>query len=168
MPDNNTLRDAVRRSTYGHLSEDATQTDVQIARKITIRMGIADPSDTFRVLNYVRSARRAYEAGKAIQNQQDQKAPAIPTAVDPALQGEIANYRYRTIIEIVDPRTGSKYSTVVPIDSTVPLSPEQIRREAMAGWTTIRGTDRFYVDRSALPADAQPTVTIIGGGRKGE
>lgn len=166
VPDPNTLRDAVRRSTFGHLSEHPNLSDTEITRRIANRFGTHDPADTFRILNYVRGARRAYEEGERAERAPDPTAPFVPRATDPALQGEMAEYRYRTVVEIIDPRTGNRYATVVPVDSTVPLSPQQIREEAAGAWQSIRGPDRYYVDRAFFGADANPTVTITGGGRR--
>lgn len=165
MPDTDALRDAVRRSAFGHFSERPDETPWQTGNRIIERMNIPPGSDRIRVQNYVRAARRQYDEGRAEEAPELAGTPFVPSVRDPSLQGEIAEYRYRTVVEITDPNTGDTYSTVVIVDSTRPLTPDEIRRDARATWTDIRGPDRNYYDRSQIPSDWEAEVRITGGGR---
>lgn len=165
MPDSNVFRDAVRRSAFGYFSEFQNLTDIEITRRIADRQNTHDPSDTFKILNYVRGARREHNDGRAADTSPDPTRPYVPTARDPSLEGEIATFQYRTVVVIYDPETGDRYSTVVMVPSTSPLSPDEIRRAAMEGWTTVRGPNREYYDRDQLSPDWQQHVIITGAGR---
>jgi len=167
VPDNNSLRDAVRRSAHGHFSDDANQSIQEVTRKIANRLNMHDPSDVFRIMNYVRGARREYDAGRAADDANQHSTPFAPTNVDPSLANEIVNYRYRTVVEIIDPATMDRYTTVVPVDSTTPLTPDEIRDAARQLWSSVRGPNREYYTRGDLGNMPAADVHIVGGGRRG-
>lgn len=167
MPDDNSLRDAVRRSAHGHFAEHPGESDWQISQRIIGRLGIPPGGDRVRVFNFVRGARREYDAAREADQPGQSNTPFKPTNVDPSLGGEMAEYRYRTVVEIIDPATGEKFTTVVPVSSTVPLTPQQIKDDARASWTTIRGPNRDYLTRGELSNMPDAEVYIVGGGRRG-
>lgn len=167
MADNNSMRDAARRAAFGHFADDSDQTVWDIAAKIIDRM---DPnmsvSDRQRIVNYVRGARNQWDRAQAWRDEGDAAAPWTPGVTDPSLEGEIARYRYRALVVLTDPDTGETYSTVVLVDSTVPLSLDQIREQALNTWTSIRGPDRHYVDRQGVGAGAAASVVVLSGGQR--
>lgn len=165
MPDSNSFRDAVRRGAFGHFADDEDQTNFDVAAKIIDRI---DPTmsrgDRQRVVNWVRGARRQWDEAQAFRDAGDVTTPWTPGVMDPSLEDTIANYRYRTLVEMIDPDTGDHYQTVVLIDSTVPLSLDQIRQEALDSWLSLRGPDRHYKDRGAIGEMSEGRVVVLSGG----
>lgn len=168
MADSNSFRDAVRRAAFGHFADDADQTAFDAAAKIIDRI---DPnmsrSDRQRVANWTRGARNQWDKAQQWRDDGDTTTPWKPGVTDPSLEGDIAAYRYRALVQITDPDTGEVYSTVVLVDSTIPLSLDQIKDQALNTWLTIRGPDRHYIDRGAFGASSSGDVIVLSGGQRG-
>lgn len=158
-------RAAIEKSTFGHLGENPNARPIDIQRAIYNRLGITDPGDRIRVLNYVRQARELWREGEARQNDPDPSRADRPRGIDHTIDDGITQYRYRVLVEVVDPETGERYSTVVLIDSTRPLSARDARDSALNTWDTIRGRDRHYVSRSDIQFEPEVTATILTAGR---
>lgn len=157
---------AIQRSTWGHLSENENARPIDIQRSIYNRLGITDPGDRLRVLNAVRAARDSYREGHAAQDSPRGDLPYTPRGRDYTIDDPFTAYRYRVLVRITDPATGDQYSNVVLVDSTGPLSPDQIRADALGAYTSLRGPNREYVSRGQVSASATVDVEILTGGRR--
>lgn len=166
MADPNSLRDAARRGAFGHFSDDESLSPWQVGQKIIERMQIPPGSDRLRIQNWVRQARRQWDEAQEFRNSGDNTTPWVPRVPDPSLEGEIASYRYRVLVELTDPDTGDRYATVVLVDSTGPLSLDQIRDDALSSWLSIRGPDRHYLDRNSIGEMPDGNVTVLSGGMR--
>lgn len=129
-------------------------------------MQIPPGSDRLRIQNWVRQARRQWDEAQSFRNSGDATTPWHPGVPDPSLEGEIASFRYRSLIELTDPSTGEKYATIVNVDSSTPLSLTEIKDQALASWLSIRGPDRHYLDRSLIGELPGGEVTVLSGGTR--
>lgn len=164
MPDSNPLRDAATRGAYGHFAEHPDLSNWEIGNRIIERMQIEPGGDRIRIQNWVRAARRRWDDAQEARETLAGNVPWRPGVGDPSLDDSLASYRYRALVELTDPDTGDRYATVVVVDSSAPLSLDQIRQEALDSWLAVRGPDRFYVDRSSIGGMASGEVTVLSGG----
>ena len=159
-------RAAATRSAWGHLGRDFSRSDVDIVRDITRREGWTDPSNTLSTLNAVRAARRAMVEAQQANSGPSQDSPLAPRGRDNTIDDGGGNFRYRVIVQVTDPDTLTAYDTVVVIDSTVALTPRQVKAEALAAFSGDTSLEGRYTDRGPVSAGAAIELDILTAGRK--
>lgn len=161
----NTVKAAIERSTWAHLSDDPTALSSRLRDSIAEHLGITSGYDKRDMLKVIREARAAWQTGQSLQDDPTAAAVITPTARDYTIDNTSDQYRYRVLVEVTDPDTLNVYSNVVLVDSDRPLSASEIRADAMQMYTSLRGPDREYVSRSQVGASSSVDVVILTGGR---
>lgn len=165
MPLTDAQRAQIIESSFGHFGDKGAGDTWGISRIIMRKLGITDGGDGIRVHNVVQQAKRSWEQAAEARTD-DPNTVYTPTFRDPSLFGSENEYRYRVILEIVDPATLQRYTTLEIVDSLAPLTPAAAVELAKQQHRNASPTEGSDPRRRQISQEADVQGTLIGIGRR--